>query len=176
MIDIAENTRDSWCTPQWLCDLLPLVDLDPCSNPRSRVRARRHIMLESTIMVPLSSGPDGEIVSGDGLGAVWEGSIFINPPYSNIKPWAEMLGYWVGRKRVAGAGVLVNADSSTRWWASLVDELPLRFDFNKRIQFEPPPGVKASTNSKPQALLMTESFWRECDDGLERHGVLWRRA
>ena len=44
-------------------ELLPLVDLDPCSNPRSTVRARMTMSLEA---------------GQDGLAAPWVGSVFVN--------------------------------------------------------------------------------------------------
>jgi hypothetical protein len=36
----VSTDRDSWATPPWLTELLPEVDLDPCSNNRSTVKAR----------------------------------------------------------------------------------------------------------------------------------------
>lgn len=150
--------RDSWCTPAWLTALLPHVDLDPCSNARSTVRARRTY----------------DLVRGeDGLALPWFGMVFVNPPYSDVLPWAWKLQ---DERELRSAGYLVNADSSTRWWHALRLLLPLRFDFDKRIQFDAPPGVKRSGNSKPQSLLLDETFWNACDPALQQHGTLWRRA
>lgn len=147
--------RDSWTTPQWLTDLLPYVDLDPCSNVRSTVRANRTYRLDR-----------GE----DGLALPWNGMCFINPPYSDVLPWA--------RKGIEAEsiGFLVNADSSTAWWREMTRYCRLMFLFAKRIQFTPPPGVRASTNSKPQALVCDEAFWDACSPELVRFGQLWRRV
>lgn len=153
------SDRDGWCTPKWLTDLLPHVDLDPCSNDRSTVRAKVAYSLET---------------NQNGLELPWFGLTFVNGPFSDLLPWAEKLQCEI--RHIYGAAFLVNTDSSTQWWRLLARLLPCRFDFSKRIQFDPPPGVQPSGNSKPQTLLCTETFWRECDEGLAALGVLWRRA
>ena len=153
---LPESTRDGWCTPSWLTDLLPEVDLDPCSNSRSTVRARVSCSLER-----------GE----DGLKVPWLGLVFVNPPYSDVMPWAEK-ACWGNS---AYCGFLVNVDSSTSWWRKLQERCPIGLFFSRRIQFVPPPGVQASTNSKAQALLMDERFWMACDARLSEHGTIWRR-
>lgn len=152
------HTRDGWCTPQWLCDLLPEVDIDPASNARSTIRAK--------IACDLHRGDDGLVIG-------WHGLVWVNGPFSDLMPWVEKLHREI--RNIYGAGFLVNADHSTTWFRVLSRLLPLRFDFSKRIQFVPPPGVTASTNSKPQTLLMTETFWAECHEDLRQHGTLWRR-
>jgi hypothetical protein len=154
------SDRDSWCTPRWLTDLLPRVDLDPCSNPRSTVHAEKTCSLEA-----------GE----DGLTTIWWGSVFVNPPYSDVLPWASKLCDAHGRN---AAAFLVNVDPSTAWWSVLTSRLDCALFFRKRIQFDPPPGVRPSTNSKAQVLLMNEPFLDRCNSGLLSLGVVWtsRRA
>lgn len=151
------SDRDSWATPKWLTDLLPHVDLDPCSNARSTVRARQAYSLDS---------------GQDGLALPWSGSVFVNPPFSDIMPWAEK----AANSDTTALGFLVNVDSSTQWWSTLTRLLPYAFLFARRIQFSPPPGIPASTNSKPQALLCDLRFWAMCDREIEHHGRLWRVA
>lgn len=145
--------RDSWCTPAWLTAVLPPVDLDPCSNARSTVQAAR--------TYDLARGEDG-------LALPWVGSVFVNPPYGNPLPWAIRAAQHDGP-----IGVLVNADPSTRWWARLTDGLDTALLFTRRIQFAPPPGVAASTNSKPQALVMNAAFLALCSDALLAFGARW---
>jgi hypothetical protein len=154
------SDRDSWCTPKWLTDLLPQVHIDPCSNSRSTVGAQRAYSLEA-----------GE----DGLGARWVGSVFVNPPFSDVLPWASKLCEMDARD---AAAFLVNVDPSTTWWSVLTSRLDCALFFRKRIQFEPPPGVRPSTNSKAQVLLMNEMFLAKCNSGLLSIGALWqsRRA
>lgn len=163
----ADPDRDCWCTPSWLTDLLPAADVDPASNPRSTVRSRHSYQLER---------------GQNGLELPWFGLVWCNPPYSNILPWAEKLAYekqpWAVRAAppLTGAGFLVNADHSTRWWKRLVQMLPHRLDFDQRIQFKAPPGADASTNNKPQSLLMDDGFLAACSGDLLACGTLWRRA
>jgi hypothetical protein len=151
--------RDGWTTPLWLTELLAPVSLDPCSNSRSTVRAGRTYTLDR-----------GE----DGLALPWCGTVFCNPPYSNVLPWARRLESVYG-SAVTSAAFLVNCDPSTRWWRVLCGLLPFRLDFDRRIRFTPPPGVQPSSNSKPQSLLCDEAFWARCSPALATHGVLWRR-
>lgn len=70
------SDRDCWATPKWLTDLLPSVDLDPCSNAQSTVRALRTYDLSR---------------DEDGLRLPWFGSVYVNPPYSDVTPWADKL-------------------------------------------------------------------------------------
>ncbi len=153
------TTRDGWCTPSWLTNALPDVDLDPCSNHRSTVRAGETYSIESGL---------------DGLELPWFGLVFVNGPYSNLLPWARKLV--AERENVTGAGFLVNTDSSTMWWRVLTGVLPVRLDFAARVRFTPPHGVRESTNNRPQTLLMDEMFWSECDQAaLLARGTLWRQ-
>lgn len=155
----AKPNRDGWCTADWLTALLPKVDLDPCSNPFSSVRAKRTYSLEA-----------GE----NGLLLPWKGSIYVNGPYSELEPWAAKLE--AERKAITAAGFLVNADNSPAWWHMLVKHLRLRLDFDERIEFKPPPGVDPSKNDRPQTLLMDAAFWKKCDrKALLARGTLWER-
>jgi len=147
--------RNDWCTPEWLTMLLPHVDLDPCSNAYSTVRALRTYRLDR-----------GE----DGLRDRWAGSVFVNPPYDDILPWVRKR---IDSPDVTGCAFLVNVDPSTRWWRELTIFLPVALMFHRRIQFTPPPGVKPSTNSKAQALAMDRAFLARCTDALLMMGVLW---
>ncbi len=151
------SDRDSWCTPKWLTDLLPHVSLDPCSNPRSTVSAQETYSLES---------------GKDGLTAPWfRGSVYVNPPFSSILPWASKL---CERNPCDPAAFLVNVDPSCTWWRVLTSRLDCALMFSKRIQFDPPPGITPSTNSKAQALIMNEPFLAMCNSGLLNLGTVWQ--
>ena len=149
-------TRDCWCTPKWLTDLLPTVTLDPCSNPRSTVKAHRTCSLEN-----------GE----DGLQRSWKNcSVFCNPPYSKVLPWAE-------KTRDCAAFIfLVNCDPSVRWFKELVGNAKTGahlFLFFRRIQFTPPEGIKPSTNPRPQSLVCDENGRKLIGEALRGHGSWW---
>ncbi len=146
--------RDSWCTPKWLTDLLPTVTLDPCSNPRSTVKAHRTCSLEN-----------GE----DGLTRSWKNcSVMVNPPYSKILPWAE-------KTRDCAAFIfLVNHDPTTKWWRELrANGGHAIFLFHRRIQFTPPEGITPSTNPRPQSLVCDENGRRLIGDALNEYGSWW---
>lgn len=152
--------RDAWCTPKWLCDALPFVDLDPCSNPRSAVRAKKKYSIEA--------GQNGILLP-------WFGLVYVNGPYSDLTPFAQKLD--VDYPKIGGAGFLVNADHSPEWWHTLTKRLHLRLDFNVRLEFDPPPGVEPSKNDRPQTMLMDDAFWSKCDQrALLDRAQLWRKA
>lgn len=154
-----EGERDAYCSPDDVTAALPEVDLDPCSNPRSSVRARETYSLEA---------------GQDGLALPWYGMIYVNFPFSDPLPWCEKIAE--ERPNLTGIGVMCNADHSPAWWHVLTPILTLRLDFNERLQFKAPPGVAPSKNDRPQSLLMDETFWAECDQSaLLAMGTLWRQ-
>lgn len=144
------TTGDSWCTPKWLADLLgDYFDVDPCSNTRSHIRAR------------IWHGPEhAREEYRDGLARGWVGSAFVNPPFSNVQPWAIRLALhpspWCA---------LVKLDPTTRWWATLMSANPSVAPFKKRIKFE---GDRAMTANFPCCLVWKR--WAPSDE-LAKH--LW---
>lgn len=120
---------DEYCTPPWLTPLLPPVALDPASNPRSTVRARRTYSLEKRL---------------DGLKLPWHGAVFLNPPYSDPLVWMQKLIEELTTERCAEAIVLCKLDSSTEWWHVLNSfGAPELWAFDKRILFDEPPALIA---------------------------------
>ncbi len=143
-----DEGTDSWCTPKWLCDALGPFDLDPCSNARSTVNAK----------VTLTGCGDHD----DGLTAPWgNASVFCNPPYSDVTPWARKLaahpGPWVA---------LLKLDSTTRWFATLVDSGATWAPFRGRLKFES--GKKAMTANFASVL-----FWSRWRPSVELASKLW---
>jgi hypothetical protein len=143
------STRGSWCTPKKYADAVGRFDLDPFSNERSHIHADRHCMLER--------GDDGLACAGtlpgafllDGRysqsGPCWR--VWLQPPYDIVT--AAIRHYKHTR-----FAALLRLDPSTRWFGELyaASELILvpRAD---RIQFDPPPGVKASSNPFPHGFF-----------------------
>lgn len=142
-----DEGTDGWCTPQWLAAALGTFDLDPCSNVRSSIVARETCSLDGTSI---------DCVGRDGLACDWFGlgadSVFCNPPYSNVGPWARKLvefpGAWVA---------LVKIDPTTRWWATFMSVFPTVAPFRKRIKFESGQASDTTANF-PSALIY--SAWR----------------
>jgi hypothetical protein len=125
---------DGYCTPPWLTAMLPITDIDPCSNPRSTVRSRRAYSLEKKL---------------DGLKLPWSGSVFLNWPYSDPLPWANKLIEELLAGRCTSAIVLCKLDSSTEWWQKLVSfEKPELWMFDRRISFIEPPELIAERMRK----------------------------
>lgn len=135
-----QYTTDDWGTPKWLCELLGTFDTDPCSNPRSHVKAHQRIQLEDVTDAQRAElaairdvTSDVWIDKLDGLTAPWVGSVFCNPPYSDPLPWARRLaahgGPWVA---------LLKLDTTTRWWATLMDSGAQWAPFRSRLKFEQP--------------------------------------
>ena len=67
---------DEHYTPEKITNFLyqfcPEFDLDPCSNPGKNIKAKKHYTQED-----------------NGLEQIWEGSVFINPPFSDVETWVN---------------------------------------------------------------------------------------
>lgn len=122
---------DSFCTPKPIADRLPLVDVDPCSNPRSHIRSRRTFSLEKKL---------------DGLKLAWIGSAFINWPYSDPLPWAVKTTSELALGRCTEAIILCKLDTSTESWREIsrlvIDVLDM-WILDKRVQYDEPPELVA---------------------------------
>lgn len=97
----ASPQTDEWLTPPHLLqafrDVGHVFDLDPCYPVEGIPWA--HLAPERTFTRET-----------DGLHEDWLGSVWLNPPYSEVEPWMERLAKH-------GAGVaLVFARCETRWW------------------------------------------------------------
>ncbi len=157
------SDRDAWCTPRLITKRLPIVDLDPCSNGRSTVRARRSITLDC------KTGKRRGFEWGNGLRISWENqSVFCNPPWSNPKPWASKA--WEAKMFC----FLVIDDSSTEWWGILTQFPTYRFSFAKRVGFVPPPSVEESTNDRPCTLVCTPDYRRLIGNAFAGLGRWWK--
>lgn len=118
------STSDDYNTPPWLTEIIGPVDLDPCSNEYSTVRAT------SKVQLPYNGLADKYWRTTPGQ------RIFINPPYSDVGPWVARAAEAVR----AGASVwlLLKLEPTTKWAAAL-DAIgtfgPSYYVFNKRLSF-----------------------------------------
>ena len=73
-VEQSEKTSDDYLTPRWVFDTLGLeFDLDVASPPwDTHVPAKRKYTK-----------------ADDGLTALWEGRVWMNPPYSKSSPWVN---------------------------------------------------------------------------------------
>jgi hypothetical protein len=147
--------RDSWCTPKWLCDAIGAWGLDPCSNERSHVRA--------TFTFRLDRGEDGLKLAAS---VAPESRVFVNPPYGDVPPWVRAYKH-------ARFCFLLKFDPSTRWFCELYAATALvAIPRRRRIAFEPPPGVRASSNPFPHALFYARA--EDATDAILRSCIAWR--
>jgi hypothetical protein len=161
----GDEVRGTWCTPKWLAEALGSFHLDPFSNPRSHINAHEECSLEDNA--------DG---FGDGvLGSYRVGiliyqadertRVFLQPPYSIVLRAFEHYRHtrWVA---------LLRFDPSTKWFRTMYREAALICVPRRRVNFEPPPGVRSSSNTIPHAL-----YYRHAEDAPEavlRSCISWR--
>jgi hypothetical protein len=154
------SPNDNWCTPEWLTNLLPEVDLDPCSNPNSTVRAKRALSLEN---------------GDDGLTDPWDApesgvaSVYINPPYSRgeVDKWARKAVHFIQAAPTSRALLaLVKLDPTTDWWARF-HGVPCRaYVFKDRIKFD---GADTGAPFCSALLVLTGDDKFELPTKLKRH-------
>src|SRR5579859_2475954 len=106
---------DDWCTPPRILEPVHKffggkVDLDPCGNPNSQVKADKIFMLPKQNGLVLDWSPAK--------------TVFMNPPYSRgqKKLWLEKAFDW---KRFSTGEyreliVLITSDTSANWWHDYV--------------------------------------------------------
>lgn len=147
---------DEWQTPQWLFDELNdefNFDIDLCAtkeNSKCDLYCSDHINNHTAHISGNSSFELSELFNTKLVI-----SAFMNPPYSNPKPFIEKA--WEDSKHCKIV-CLVKCDPSTRWWATFWDyESKIYYNniphhrsagpkpgcsyprfFPKRIQFDPP--------------------------------------
>jgi hypothetical protein len=138
----GEPDRGTWCTPAWLAELLGKFDLDPCSNTRSHVRASRYFALDD--------GDDGLALAKK---VASDTRVFINPPYEN-----GAVLRWIRAYQNTRFAFLLRFDPSTDWFSELYRITSLvAIPRGRRVNFEPPPGVQASSNTFPHAVFFARA-------------------
>lgn len=93
-IEQSEATTDDYYTPEWIFDGMGLeFDLDPAAPPGGveYIPAKRYLTKQD-----------------DGLNAEWVGKVWLNPPFSEMSPWARK---WIAH----GNGVLLAPVSKAAW-------------------------------------------------------------
>jgi hypothetical protein len=163
--DTLDEQRGAWCSPPEYTAAAGVFDLDPFTNPRSTLVAHRQCMLErgdDGFGLDLRSTPgacfvnpkhcsherDGAGICGKcGYGFAHEDTrVWIQPPYDIV---LDAIAHY-GHTRFTA---LLRLDTSTEWFEQLwslseVIMVPRR----DRLDFVPPPGVKASSNPFPHGL------------------------
>jgi len=163
----SDKVRGTWCTPKWLAEAVGPFHLDPFSNPRSHIDAMESCMLERQddgLGGPVDAGQFWTALNGFGFTDA-ESRVFLQPPYSIV---LKAFAHYRHTRWVA----LLRFDPSTKWFRQIYREAELVCVPRRRVNFEPPPGVKASSNTIPHAL-----YYRHAADATEavlRACVAWR--
>lgn len=138
----TESIRDTWCTPKPFALKLGRWDLDPCSNERSHILARRTFRLDR--------GQDGLALAKRVRAST---RTFLNVPFSR----GQVERWWSAYRHVRWC-FLLRFDPRTSWFECIYDAAGL-IAVPPVLNFEPPPGVQASSNVYPHAL-----FYRREED------------
>lgn len=130
----AKMVTDRWLTPMWVINALGKFDLDPCGAPGHKTA--------ETVYTPETHG--------DGLGRVWFGRVWLNPPYGSQS------GAWLSKLAEHGRGTaLIFARTETRMffehvWAKASAVLFIE----GRLTFLRPNGVPAEANGGAPSVLV----------------------
>ena len=90
----TKNSTDEWYTPIEIINSLGQFDLDPCA-PEKPLWQTATTMYDKNI---------------DGLKQVWSGRVWLNPPYSNPKPFIKKLA-----EHGNGIALVLNS-TDTEWF------------------------------------------------------------
>ena len=127
------TSNKDWCTPKKYVDVIKKmwngkIDLDPCSNIHSIVKANMEFMLPHQ----------------DGLGEDWGyGAVYVNPPYGNCKERGTSIRDWF--KKIANSYkkfdneiiALVPVATNTSHWKKYVFPIAssICFLYDTRLKF-----------------------------------------
>jgi phage N-6-adenine-methyltransferase len=135
----ANTGTDTWLTPQWIIGKIGISDLDPCGylpSGKPITKTAHHYFTEQQ----------------DGLAQEWRGTIFCNPPYSDLKIWlAKCTEYF--NKTGLDVIALVFVRSETRAFQENVKFATGINLINKRIKFLNAKGIEQSNGNAPSCLI-----------------------
>lgn len=150
-------TSDDYYTPAWVFERMGIeFDLDVCSPPGGVdwIPAARYFTQ-----------------ADDGLAQLWEGRVWMNPPFSDCAPWVRR--FIEHRDGVCVVQVSKTNHSRDLW--SSADAIV----FVGAIQFYEPDTYVRDHNGGPGAVFMPvwfAAFGDECVEAISRLGVVRRIA
>lgn len=165
--DFGDEQRGAWCTPKKYADVVGEFDLDPFTNERSHIKSALACMLERGDDGLAIGDPGWFYSNGNGmLQADEDWTVWIQPPYDIVLKAIRHYGH-------TRFTALLRLDPSTQWFEELykLSEIIL-VPAGDRIEFDPPPGVKPSSNPFPHGFF----YKREADvpDALRAMCFEWR--
>lgn len=117
---MKSKLSDEWQTPQWLFKELDRefdFDVDLCATAEN---SKCDIYGVDYLLNEYGSKRFPAVFYGYSIGRAWleDGTCFMNPPYSNPRPFIEKA--WEDSKHCKIV-CLVKCDPSTKWWATFWD-------------------------------------------------------
>lgn len=154
--DHGDEQRGAWCTPRKYALAVGPYALDPFSNARSHINAALACWLERGddgfgIGAP-DYGPGSFYCRRNGyLKADEDCTVWLQPPYDIV---LEAIRHYRHTRFTA----LLRLDPSTQWFSELFDASELVLvPKGDRIEFDPPPGVKPSSNPFPHGFFYSHA-------------------
>ncbi len=158
----SKALSQNWCTPPKYVEAIRdffggSIELDPCSNDHSIVRASNEYALPET----------------DGLQASWDfGTIFVNPPYGKDRSRGTSIRDWLKRCHDANLAfgsevlALVPVATNTRHWKIHVfgGATAVAFLYDTRLQFL----VNGEAGGKGAPMSCAMVYWGQCYERFER--------
>lgn len=116
------SESDEWATPpefvRPLADAVGGFDLDPASGAEASPVAEETFTAED-----------------DGLSSAWFGTVWCNPPYSEMAEWTAKAVNESNREGVDTILFLVKGDSSTEWWQTAAEQASAIAMIDGRLSF-----------------------------------------
>lgn len=118
----TSDETDEWSSPRELveplADTLDGFDLDPCSGAETSPFADETYTAED-----------------DGLAQDWFGTVWVNPPYSEMSDWTAKAIAESKRDETDAIYYLCKGDSSTEWWHDALEASALVVAIDHRLSF-----------------------------------------
>jgi len=119
---LTSQQTDEWSSPRELVepidDAVGGFDLDPCSGAEQS---------------PFAS--DTYTEDDDGLSKSWRGTVWVNPPYSEMDAWTEKAISEADSDIVDTVVYLCKGDSSTQWWHTAAEAAQAILAVEGRLSF-----------------------------------------
>lgn len=144
----ASSTTDTWLTPPWVIKALGEFDLDPCFiEKRPWDTAKKHYTIKD-----------------NGLIQPWEGRVWLNPPYSDLDPWLEMIS-----KHMNGILLLFARIERVNFHDYIWPVADSMFVPKGRFTFHYPTGEKAGANGGAPSIFY--AYGEQNSDALADSGL-----
>ena len=143
-------SSDDWYTPKWIIDTLGPFDCDPCAPP---------IEVRPYQIAPIAYSKDN-----DGLAHEWQGTVWMNPPYSRV-----LLRQFCEKMAAYGNGIalLVNRQDNLLWQEVIFPSAKSMIFMRHRVKFIRPDG----TTGSPFFGSCLVAWGDECDLRLRNSGI-----